>query len=491
MSLIENLLLNVNDTGDVKSPKTSKGNFLIDLLNSYKDDNEKLTDLLKSLNINEKDLEKFFNSDKNELSSDLKALIDKIKNSLKTKTKEPEIKTDIQNNKTNPIKNNDEISTFLKDLINKTPISNEKFEKKIIEKIKKQDSNTDTNIVQNIQTDIRFSKTDKKIEEKIVKVTKEIIISQKTLEKLKLNDKEINEFKQITSFKKLIDFANKKNMNISKIIISYEKQTDAAQLQKSKLPKNKIEIKNVKNFSKLSFSQPQKTDSNTSKELLSTLLQKNDKTNENLKYINSLKNSKLTTSNTAKETQKDLLSTLLQKNEKKENLENISSFNLKHQNDKHKTDNSNQRQNETHTQTSAQTNVIQNLKQNIHKAKESIKHFATNLKDAIDNYKPPISKLSMELHPKELGKVEVTIVHRGDNLQIQINSNNTAVNFLHSAQQELKQNLINMGFTDVNMSFNQQQQQQQQANKQYKQNQKFTNNEENDELIIEIPYQYA
>ena len=96
----------------------------------------------------------------------------------------------------------------------------------------------------------------------------------------------------------------------------------------------------------------------------------------------------------------------------------------------------------------------------------------------------------MELHPKELGKVEVTIVHRGDNLQIQINSNNTAVNFLHSGQQELRQNLINMGFTDVNMSFNQNQQQ---GNKEYKQNQKFSNNqnEDSDELIIEIPYQYA
>jgi hypothetical protein len=46
-----------------------------------------------------------------------------------------------------------------------------------------------------------------------------------------------------------------------------------------------------------------------------------------------------------------------------------------------------------------------------------------------------------------------------------------------------------MGFTDVNMSFNQNQQQ---GNKEYKQNQKFSKNDEKyDEMIIEIPYQYA
>jgi len=46
-----------------------------------------------------------------------------------------------------------------------------------------------------------------------------------------------------------------------------------------------------------------------------------------------------------------------------------------------------------------------------------------------------------------------------------------------------------MGFSDVNMSFNQQNQQQK-GNKEYQQNQKFKQKNE-DELIIEIPYQYA
>jgi flagellar hook-length control protein FliK len=134
--------------------------------------------------------------------------------------------------------------------------------------------------------------------------------------------------------------------------------------------------------------------------------------------------------------------------------------------------------------------TLTTLKTNILKAKESLKHFTSNLKEAVENYKPPVSKLSMELHPKELGKIEVTLVHRGDNLQIQINSNNTAISFFHSTQQELRQNLINMGFTDVNMSFNQNQQQ---GNKEYRQHQKFSKNEneEYDEMIIEIPYQYA
>jgi flagellar hook-length control protein FliK len=162
------------------------------------------------------------------------------------------------------------------------------------------------------------------------------------------------------------------------------------------------------------------------------------------------------------------------------NADNVNKNSKKDLNNDYKTNNFNIQNSQTVTM----------LKANILKAKESLKHFTLNLKEAIENYKPPISKLSMELHPKELGKVEVTIVNRGNNLQIQINSNNTAISFFHSTQQELRQNLINMGFTDVNMSFNQNQQQ---GNKEYKQNQKFfkNENEEYDEMIIEIPYQYA
>lgn len=141
-------------------------------------------------------------------------------------------------------------------------------------------------------------------------------------------------------------------------------------------------------------------------------------------------------------------------------------------------------------------NLINNINPNIeikHKviqAKESIKHFSNNLKEAIENYKPPISKLSMELHPKELGKVEVTIIHRGDNLQININSNNQAVNFFHTHQTELKNALVNMGYSGIDMNFHSNQNKENQEKKAYKQY-SSNKNDDYDELIIEIPYTYA
>ncbi|ACM93742.1 conserved hypothetical protein [Nautilia profundicola AmH] len=463
MSIVENLLLNLSDSKNIKTPKT-KENFLLNLIQSYKDEPEKLTNILKSLDIDEKNLEDILQKN-NKIDPSINKLIEKIKLSLKENTQVTQKNIRLTN-----IKNNDNIETdesnILQQLINK-PISNDELEKKVNNFIKdnepKQNSKkTETkatkqnqqilNIEETIQS-LQQSQTvtqtvdqsSKQIEEKIVTFTKKIITSQQTLENLKLSDKEIESFKEIKTFKELINFANKKDLNISKIVLSYKnkkttspKQTAIKDL-KFQLPKNKIELKQSVNPTTNPILSVKPQQANEKNNILSSLLQES-------KDISS-------------ETQ------IKQHNAKKTN-ENNENINL----------NSN-------------SFDVNTLKQNIHKAKETLKHFASNLKEAVENYKPPISKLSMELHPKELGKVEVTIVHRGDNLQIQINSNNTAIGFMHSQQQELRQNLINMGFTDVNMSFNQNQQQ---GNKQYKQNQKFTNtNDDTDELIIEIPYQYA
>jgi flagellar hook-length control protein FliK len=97
----------------------------------------------------------------------------------------------------------------------------------------------------------------------------------------------------------------------------------------------------------------------------------------------------------------------------------------------------------------------------------------------------------MELHPKELGKVEVTIIHRGDNLQININSNNQAVNFFHTHQTELKNALVNMGYSGIDMNFHSNQNKENQEKKAYKQYSSNKNDDDYDELIIEIPYTYA
>jgi flagellar hook-length control protein FliK len=131
------------------------------------------------------------------------------------------------------------------------------------------------------------------------------------------------------------------------------------------------------------------------------------------------------------------------------------------------------------------------MRHKIVETKESIKHFSNNLKEAIENYKPPISKISIELHPKELGKVDITIIHRGDNLQININSNKQAINFFHNNQTELKNTLMNIGYSGIDMNFNSNQNRENQSKKNYKQYFFNKNNENYDELTIEIPYIYA
>ena len=98
--------------------------------------------------------------------------------------------------------------------------------------------------------------------------------------------------------------------------------------------------------------------------------------------------------------------------------------------------------------------------------------------------------MTLELHPKDLGKVEVTIKQRGDNLNVQVNTNNiSTINFLTSSQQELKNSLTNMGFSNINMSFNSNQDNQQKQN-QHKYSKTDKNNEE-EELIIDFSYKYA
>jgi hypothetical protein len=102
------------------------------------------------------------------------------------------------------------------------------------------------------------------------------------------------------------------------------------------------------------------------------------------------------------------------------------------------------------------------LAQKIADAKETVRHFARSLQEQVQNYKPPFSRMQLSLEPKELGSVEVTLVSRGGNLHIQVHSNPAAIGVMATQGQELKSQLVSMGFTDVQMQFNMNQQQQQQ-----------------------------
>ncbi|EIS2874860.1 flagellar hook-length control protein FliK [Campylobacter jejuni] len=99
--------------------------------------------------------------------------------------------------------------------------------------------------------------------------------------------------------------------------------------------------------------------------------------------------------------------------------------------------------------------VTQNNARNI-TPKETLQHFSQDLKEAVDQYKAPITKLSITLNPNNLGEVEVTLMQRGNNLHINFNSNTNAMNLFIQNQTEFKNSLVNMGFTGLEMNFSDQ-----------------------------------
>ncbi|EIJ3119186.1 flagellar hook-length control protein FliK [Campylobacter coli] len=99
--------------------------------------------------------------------------------------------------------------------------------------------------------------------------------------------------------------------------------------------------------------------------------------------------------------------------------------------------------------------ISQNNARNI-TPKETLQYFSQDLKEAVEQYKAPITKLSITLNPHNLGEVEVTLVQRGNNLHINFNSNTNAMNLFIQNQAEFKNSLVNMGFTGLEMNFSDQ-----------------------------------
>ncbi|WP_120937234.1 flagellar hook-length control protein FliK [Helicobacter pylori] len=87
--------------------------------------------------------------------------------------------------------------------------------------------------------------------------------------------------------------------------------------------------------------------------------------------------------------------------------------------------------------------------------KETIKHFTQQLKQEIQEYKPPMSRISMDLFPKELGKIEVVIQKVGKNLKVSVISHNNSLQTFLDNQQDLKNSLNALGFEGVDLSFSQ------------------------------------
>ncbi len=121
--------------------------------------------------------------------------------------------------------------------------------------------------------------------------------------------------------------------------------------------------------------------------------------------------------------------------------------------------------------------------------KSSLNYFSNDLKEKMEQYKPPIMKVQMTLNPKNLGEVDVTIINRGNNLHVNITSNTNTMSLFTQNQAEFKNSLVNMGFTNLEMNFSDQgknSQQNQQNSKNRGNSFKEFNDNENRENSVEL-----
>ena len=111
------------------------------------------------------------------------------------------------------------------------------------------------------------------------------------------------------------------------------------------------------------------------------------------------------------------------------------------------------------------------LELKISEAKQTMRHFASDIKEAVQNYKPPFTRLKIQLNPVKFGEVDVTMIQRGNNLHINISSNTTAITTLAQNATELRTQLSQNGMGNATMNFsnndNTQQQQQQEQQRQH------------------------
>ncbi len=296
------------------------------------------------------------------------------------------------------------------------------------------------NIAKSYGIEIKTFKIDKSISKELsgpVKVIFEKIVTNQPQNE---NNKESNQIETIKT----------KEILISKMNINQK-------LPKKTVTKKEIKTKEIEEEKINKRSENLKTDLN--QKPLSSLLSQKISTHKKENFINlhknEVKNIKTDEPNdlsleNIKEIPKDSEEVKIE-NEKQEPISNHSTQNIQ----KHQTENKNI------------------------SVQRTINDFAQKFKEAMESYKPPITKVQISLNPKNLGEVEVTLIHRGDNLHVSLNSQNThAINVFHQNQSEFKNALTNLGFTSIDMSFSNQDQ-----NKNQHQNQKEMKKEDKKEEI--------
>ena len=87
-------------------------------------------------------------------------------------------------------------------------------------------------------------------------------------------------------------------------------------------------------------------------------------------------------------------------------------------------------------------------------AKQMIKYLSSDVKQAIEDYKSPFTRVKIQLNPQRLGEIDLTIVQRGKNLHVNMSSNNAAINTLVANIGELRAQLNNSGINNATLNFN-------------------------------------
>ena len=132
----------------------------------------------------------------------------------------------------------------------------------------------------------------------------------------------------------------------------------------------------------------------------------------------------------------------------------------------------------------------------MNEAKQMVKYLAQDIKQAIEDYKPPFTRIKVKLNPQKFGEVDLTVIQRGKNVHVNISSNSAAINMLSQNAGDLKVQLTQNGMNNASLNFNSStdthsQQQQQQQNGHQKESAKqayeaFNQDETSEEILSSL-----
>lgn len=143
------------------------------------------------------------------------------------------------------------------------------------------------------------------------------------------------------------------------------------------------------------------------------------------------------------------------------------------------------------------THKAESLEVKMNEAKQMIKYLSNDVKNAMDDYRSPFTRVKVQLNPQNLGEVDLTVVQRGKNLHVNISSNNTAIQTLSMNINELRVQLNNNGINNAIFNFssgsqsgdasaNAGQQQRQNEQKAHQEYNYFENEETREEVLSSL-----